>query len=640
MAFEFVPILKGRYLTYAEYYTLLGSIGALFLGSLLLLVSLIFHVICRVRTDPTEKGESVNHANGNGHHLVHDVKVTLDGSYKVLQKKKTFKEFVDTATSLFTWNAFLFFAGIPCINSAFNVIHPLLAAVLAFSILFFRLLIGLYFKAPSSRKKDSRSQNVIRGIRISYQVHRFSTKMKFFAIVAFSIGLPFFYQDFCLSSFNGIRAGSIIPDELASVSTRFSRMINLPKMCPPGPPCHVFATLPENASNSILINVHTHVSVENVTLYYSPKHELPDNRTLGRFSAKVTSQKINRVEELGQRTVHIGHLSDMLPDTLYAIQVYYDGAIQATRNYKTLPGPDSNKEIKIAQAGDAGANSRSETLAEIIYSYEPDALFVGGDNAYDNGMTTCYFAWDYFMWMLERHSDTLGRMVPLVMSVGNHDVGLEFESERALDISDKGPWHFAFMAQETIPDEKNTSLRIAPQISERKSYSYHVLGNILFFNLDTGYIEPFAGRQQVLIDSLSQKYPNHTKIAMYHDPAYTCCGRIGKAHKYWVPYFDKHHFALGLENHRHAFKRTKPMINGKVHEKGTVYLGDGSWGAGGSNCKVTNATGNMEIMSNNVSHFWMLYVTNNNIRIKAVNNKAHVVDSSEIQLSSRRRRRL
>merc|ERR1712124_211407 len=47
----------------------------------------------------------------------------------------------------------------------------------------------------------------------------------------------------------------------------------------------------------------------------------------------------------------------------------------------------------------------------------------------------------------------------------------------------------------------------------------------------------------------------------------------------WVPIFDAHNLTMGFENHVHAFKRTRPLVGGRVVKNGgTVYLGDGYWG--------------------------------------------------------------
>ncbi len=39
-------------------------------------------------------------------------------------------------------------------------------------------------------------------------------------------------------------------------------------ICPPGKPCHVYATIPENATDNVFISVHTHKDVKELSLIY------------------------------------------------------------------------------------------------------------------------------------------------------------------------------------------------------------------------------------------------------------------------------------------------------------------------------------------------------------------------------------
>ena len=48
---------------------------------------------------------------------------------------------------------------------------------------------------------------------------------------------------------------------------------------------------------------------------------------------------------------------------------------------------------------------------------------------------------------------------------------------------------------------------------------------------------------------------------------------------HWVPNFDKYKVMTAFENHVHAFKRTKPMVGNTAKANGTVYVGDGAYGA-------------------------------------------------------------
>jgi hypothetical protein len=50
-------------------------------------------------------------------------------------------------------------------------------------------------------------------------------------------------------------------------------------------------------------------------------------------------------------------------------------------------------------------------------------IIIGGDDAYDDGDKTCYYSWDTLYFLFEGINRKLDRLVPLIFSVGNHDVG-------------------------------------------------------------------------------------------------------------------------------------------------------------------------------------------------------------------------
>lgn len=51
-----------------------------------------------------------------------------------------------------------------------------------------------------------------------------------------------------------------------SFSTEFTRMLQIDKVCQDGKVCHMYATLAENAAESVFINVHTGSDIENLTV--------------------------------------------------------------------------------------------------------------------------------------------------------------------------------------------------------------------------------------------------------------------------------------------------------------------------------------------------------------------------------------
>lgn len=49
--------------------------------------------------------------------------------------------------------------------------------------------------------------------------------------------------------------------------------------------------------------------------------------------------------------------------------------------------------------------------------------------------------------------------------------------------------------------------------------------------------------------------------------------------------FDKFEFSTIFENHKHTIKRSKRIKGNLENPDGTLYLGDGSWGAEVSTCQ-------------------------------------------------------
>lgn len=94
-----------------------------------------------------------------------------------------------------------------------------------------------------------------------------SLKQKLIIVAIVSIILPLFAHRTCLCFYN---------DEIGyynhalgfGINTMFTRLFQLNKACPPGPPCHLYTTLPEDSITSVFVNLHTHVSVNNVTIHY------------------------------------------------------------------------------------------------------------------------------------------------------------------------------------------------------------------------------------------------------------------------------------------------------------------------------------------------------------------------------------
>jgi hypothetical protein len=61
---------------------------------------------------------------------------------------------------------------------------------------------------------------------------------------------------------------------------------------------------------------------------------------------------------------------------------------------------------------------------------DPDVISLGGDVSYDNNLISCYWTHDSFLENYEFTANAIGRLVPMILIVGNHDVGLNPKSNR------------------------------------------------------------------------------------------------------------------------------------------------------------------------------------------------------------------
>lgn len=432
---------------------------------------------------------------------------------------------------------------------------------------------------------------------------RKSYKQSLWTRAGCSIFWPLFFMGTCISFYN--KVGFIQIDGF-SLSTELSRAFLFNDACPKGSPCHVYATLPEDASTSVFINAHTNVAYDSIVVNWDTEEYYISNDEL-RFSADSYSFQPENLERKAWRNVHSALLTAMEPDTVYVIQIVYDGKVQYQDLYRTLPGSDNPRDIIFASGGDMGANLVSFNLTMGTGDYDPDVLVVGGDLAYDDAICSCYWTWDMYLDEFTELNAKAGRLVPILFGIGNHDVGLNTLSGRQLTVDLSGPSSMLYFPQHT--DGTGT----VPDITSRRSYHYHTFGNILFFIMDSGYLTSYYGDQIQFISDVSEQYPSYVKFNSYHNPTFYTCNHgdsdaVQQGLTIWNPIFDKYLFAAAFENHEHTFKKSYPLRGNQRNPLGTYYLGNGNWGANIHNC-TWNDYDNLYEIYNSIHHFWLVNVS-------------------------------
>lgn len=513
---------------------------------------------------------------------------------------------------------------IPCQFYAFGLISYFVSASLMFLTLFYRIVATARIEGTPSKDKayynGSSFSRILLCCRLLFlNKKRSATILTVLALVC-TLFINFFFQNTCITLFN--ETFGLPLDRFSTMSTKFTRYFQLSQVCAAGPPCHVFATVPEDASNAVFLNVHTSLSVDSLTIKYDTIENYQLNGNTTSMEKNSSTHRYDQIEGRADRMIHTILLDNLKSNTLYKILIYYDGKVQAEKQYLTPPGSQDGT-ITLAFGGDFAATKAGETVTQNLVEHRPNALFMGGDIAYDNSLPGCYYAYDSMLFTFERFFDKLGHIIPMILAVGNHDIGLNHYSGRKLTIGNETSRYFTYFPQHYhLDSDKSKSI---PLITQRSSVFHHVMGNTLIFTLDSGYLRELGSYQVEYLKTVAGYYPGFHKIVQYHVPLKSPCVPedaqfASEGAKYWEPAFEELKIDAVFENHRHILKRTKKIggsQNATNSNQGIMYFGDGAWGVPSSNCKTSNATGIMNTIEES-NHVWVLNLNSTTKRFALV----------------------
>nr|MBI1231518.1 metallophosphoesterase [Cytophagales bacterium] len=274
-----------------------------------------------------------------------------------------------------------------------------------------------------------------------------------------------------------------------------------------------------------------------------------------------------------ERYIHRVALSGLKPGTSYSIKF---GKRDKVYYFNTMPADISKEAIRIAIGGDSMHDQAfMEKTNSQVAKYDPHFAVIGGDLAYANGDPKNVKRW--YQWF-DAVKNTLiredGRIIPLVLGIGNHEVrkGV-FEEGEEIVYNDENrakmaPFYYGLFA---FPGQPGYGV-----LDFGKYFS--------FFLLDSDHSNPIIGpqtdwfkRELAVRDDVTQI------ITMHHVPAYPSVRDFNgttqaRVREHWLPLIEKAGVKLVFENHDHAYKRTFPIKNNQVDKDGVVYIGDGSWG--------------------------------------------------------------
>ncbi len=267
-------------------------------------------------------------------------------------------------------------------------------------------------------------------------------------------------------------------------------------------------------------------------------------------------------------SIYSFNLTHLKPDTSYRFRV---NGYSVQHLFSTMPSK-LKKPLSFITGGDINLTTTSGPLFEETSrqaaSRNPAFAVIGGDLACSGSNPKHtpeddkrWFTW-FSIWYKTMITDT-GRIIPLLVSIGNHDV-----SGGHRQTPQKARLFYKFFRTEN-----------------EMGYCVARFGSYLsLYLLDSDHTAPIKGLQSLWLAEqmfFDKKIPH--RIAIYHISAYPPVRSNNyesspSIRRYWVPIFDAFRLHLAFEHHDHAYKRTSPMSSDAIDPFGVVYVGNGPWG--------------------------------------------------------------
>lgn len=334
---------------------------------------------------------------------------------------------------------------------------------------------------------------------------------------------------------------------------------------PPG----IFLTFVDDPATSIVIDWHTEVA----------------DRGRTELHWKMTGESVWRKDDaklvpfpFSNRMVHRVFLSELEPASEYTFRF---GENSRVFKFRTLPD-NFDRPLRLMFGGDIRERQHiMEEMNRQAIKHDPDMIIWGGDLAYADGREDRPHIWYQFF---DANRNTLihddGRVIPILVGVGNHEV--------------KGGYWYRQLHDYVTAGDLNAHRELhAPYFLNLMAFpgqpGFGVIdlgGLVSFVMLDSDHLNPIAGAQTYwLKDVLQARSDVPWVIPVYHVPAWPSVrefdGRSNVAvREHWVPLFERYNVRVAFEHHDHIYKRTEPIRANQIVEpsEGIVYFGDGAWG--------------------------------------------------------------
>lgn len=291
-------------------------------------------------------------------------------------------------------------------------------------------------------------------------------------------------------------------------------------------------------------------------------------------------------------------LKGLESNSRYYFKVCSQGSCSKMMYFKTAP--KTKKSFTFIAGGDSRSIPRGRMRGNILVSKVRPLFIAHGGDYTSRGSSKEWKKW-LDEWQLTKSDD--GRMYPLIVTHGNHENSDREMLSKLFDVPNIDVYYkinFPLLSLYTL----NTELE--PSVG-------HV-ENIAKWNAQKQWLE-----KELISDT--KKW----KIVSYHRPLrpHRSTKKEGKLrYSDWASLFYNHGVQLAIESDSHLVKYTQPIkpdLLGEegfvVDEKGTTYIGEGSWGAP---TRINDDDKSWTLDSDNFWQFKLITVDCDNLAIRTV----------------------
>ena len=277
---------------------------------------------------------------------------------------------------------------------------------------------------------------------------------------------------------------------------------------------------------------------------------------------------------LPQRKVHYRsmdnrfvRLVNLEPNSRYDFKICVPTSCSEAMYFKTAP--ENNESFTFISGGDSRSIPRGRIRGNVLVSKIRPLFIAHGGDYTNQGNSKEWKTW-LDEWQQTKSPD--GRMYPLIVTHGNHE-NTDFDMlHKLFDVPNKDVYYkvdFPLLSLYTLNTE------IEPYVA--------------YYTMTSNDPKKWNDQKKWLREEL-EKDTKLWKVVSYHRPLrpHRASKQEGRLrYRDWAPLFYKHGVKLAIESDSHLVKYTEPLKPDSIgdegfsvdKEKGTTYIGEGSWGA-------------------------------------------------------------